>query len=367
MKVHSAKFVWVCVWLCGYVCIWLYICEREREIVCVCVCVGGGGWECVCVCVCMCVCPSALTDLWEVRMRVLPLARTWDRMFHSCRLAPGSMPEEGSSSRITAGPPTSAMAVLSLRLLPPLSTETGMTWSAVTDTSATHTDMDDLINSHRHLCCPHRHGWPEQQSQTPLLPTQTWMTWSTVTDTSAAHTDMDDLINSHRHLCCPHRHGWPDQQSQTPPLPTQTWMTWSTVTDTSAAHTDMDDLNNSHRHLHCPHRHGRSDQQWQTWSNMDDLINSDRQTWSNMDTWSTWQADTSKTHDLIISDRQTWTDMKHMHDTIFVQDHILVWLLEGGFILKQRNTVGRVKGILEQAGFCTGFSTHVRKNTVQSK
>ena len=82
----------------------------------------------VCLFIIVSVCPSpSLTDLCEVRIRVLPLARTWERMFHSCRLAPGSMPEDGSSSRMTAGPPTSAMAVLSLRLLPPLPTQTYVT------------------------------------------------------------------------------------------------------------------------------------------------------------------------------------------------------------------------------------------------
>ena len=38
---------------------------------------------------------------------------------HRKRLAPGSMPVEGSSSRTTAGSPTRATATLSFRLLPP--------------------------------------------------------------------------------------------------------------------------------------------------------------------------------------------------------------------------------------------------------
>ena len=60
------------------------------------------------------------TDLWEVRTNVRPLARTWERTFHSWRLAAGSTPADGSSSSRKGGSPTSAMAALSFRLLPPL-------------------------------------------------------------------------------------------------------------------------------------------------------------------------------------------------------------------------------------------------------
>lgn len=50
----------------------------------------------------------------------LPLSRALVTASQSRRRATGSMPVVGSSSRTTAGFPIRAMAVLNLRLLPPL-------------------------------------------------------------------------------------------------------------------------------------------------------------------------------------------------------------------------------------------------------
>jgi len=58
--------------------------------------------------------------LCDVIMIEQPLARASDRASQSILLAPGSIPVLGSSSSTTGGFPTSAMAVLSFRLLPPL-------------------------------------------------------------------------------------------------------------------------------------------------------------------------------------------------------------------------------------------------------
>lgn len=49
-----------------------------------------------------------------------PHSRVLVTASQSRRLATGSMPVEGSSRKITGGPPIRAMPVLSLRLLPPL-------------------------------------------------------------------------------------------------------------------------------------------------------------------------------------------------------------------------------------------------------
>ena len=67
---------------------------------------------------------ALLTDLWEVSMIVLPLSRTWDKVFHIRRLATGSTPVVGSSRKIIEGLPISAMPVLNFLLLPPLNTIT---------------------------------------------------------------------------------------------------------------------------------------------------------------------------------------------------------------------------------------------------
>ena len=58
--------------------------------------------------------------LCDVSMMVLPAFLTSTSVFQSCRLATGSMPVVGSSRKTIGGSPTNAMAVLSLRLLPPL-------------------------------------------------------------------------------------------------------------------------------------------------------------------------------------------------------------------------------------------------------
>ena len=58
--------------------------------------------------------------LWDVRISVLPLARTCERTFQSWRLAAGSIPVVGSSRRMNGGSPINAMAVLSFLLFPPL-------------------------------------------------------------------------------------------------------------------------------------------------------------------------------------------------------------------------------------------------------
>lgn len=52
-----------------------------------------------------------------------PSARTRDSASHNSLLATGSIPVVGSSRNTTGGSPTSDMAVLSLRLFPPLERE----------------------------------------------------------------------------------------------------------------------------------------------------------------------------------------------------------------------------------------------------
>ena len=49
-----------------------------------------------------------------------PETMTFDNEFHNIRLATGSIPEDGSSKKINKGSPHNAIAVLNLRLLPPL-------------------------------------------------------------------------------------------------------------------------------------------------------------------------------------------------------------------------------------------------------
>ena len=61
-----------------------------------------------------------LCYLCDVSTRVLPEARILDSVSHSKRLATGSIPDVGSSRKITGGSPIKAIAVLNLRLLPPL-------------------------------------------------------------------------------------------------------------------------------------------------------------------------------------------------------------------------------------------------------
>lgn len=53
----------------------------------------------------------------------LPDSRARATVSQSRRRATGSMPVDGSSRKMTAGSPMRAMAVLSLRLLPPLGVE----------------------------------------------------------------------------------------------------------------------------------------------------------------------------------------------------------------------------------------------------
>ena len=53
-------------------------------------------------------------------MMHLPLSLTLHITSQRCRLAAGSMPVVGSSKYMTGGSPMRAIAVLSLRLLPPL-------------------------------------------------------------------------------------------------------------------------------------------------------------------------------------------------------------------------------------------------------
>lgn len=60
------------------------------------------------------------SHLCDVRMSVVPADRSLDSVSHSVRRATGSIPLVGSSRNTTGGAPTSAIAVDSLRLLPPL-------------------------------------------------------------------------------------------------------------------------------------------------------------------------------------------------------------------------------------------------------
>lgn len=58
--------------------------------------------------------------LCDVRTIACPLSLTWAIVSHNCRRATGSIPVVGSSKKTIGGSPTSATAVLNLRLLPPL-------------------------------------------------------------------------------------------------------------------------------------------------------------------------------------------------------------------------------------------------------
>lgn len=58
--------------------------------------------------------------LWDVRMTAFPLSRIFITVSQRRRRAFGSMPVDGSSSKITEGFPIVAIAVLSRRLFPPL-------------------------------------------------------------------------------------------------------------------------------------------------------------------------------------------------------------------------------------------------------
>lgn len=64
--------------------------------------------------------PPNEPHLWEVIMMALPLSRVHVTISQSRRRATGSIPVDGSSSRTTEVFPIRAIAVLSLRLVPPL-------------------------------------------------------------------------------------------------------------------------------------------------------------------------------------------------------------------------------------------------------
>lgn len=68
--------------------------------------------------------PARSSHLWEVKMMDLPHSRVRVTASQSKRRATGSMPVEGSSRKMTGGPPIRAMPALSFRLLPPLQGET---------------------------------------------------------------------------------------------------------------------------------------------------------------------------------------------------------------------------------------------------
>lgn len=70
-------------------------------------------------------CPEKC-HLWDVKMMDLPHSRVRVTASQSKRRATGSMPVEGSSRKITGGPPIRAMPALSFRLLPPLRKAMGM-------------------------------------------------------------------------------------------------------------------------------------------------------------------------------------------------------------------------------------------------
>ncbi len=75
-----------------------------------------------------------------------PFSMTCLRMrSHRKRLAPGSMPVEGSSMSTTAGLPTRATATLSLRLLPPLYD------SHTLESGSTGCQKNDLYSVSRHM------------------------------------------------------------------------------------------------------------------------------------------------------------------------------------------------------------------------
>lgn len=58
--------------------------------------------------------------LWEVMIMAFPDSRVRVTESHSSLRATGSIPVEGSSRKMTGGPPIRAMPALSFRLLPPL-------------------------------------------------------------------------------------------------------------------------------------------------------------------------------------------------------------------------------------------------------
>lgn len=69
----------------------------------------------------------------------LPHSRVRVTASQSKRLATGSMPVEGSSRKITGGPPMRAMPALSFRLLPPLQREMGMGTETRQENRKSHT------------------------------------------------------------------------------------------------------------------------------------------------------------------------------------------------------------------------------------
>lgn len=64
--------------------------------------------------------PPNESHLWEVIIMALPLSRASVTASQSRRRATGSMPVDGSSSKMTEGFPIRAIAALNLRLVPPL-------------------------------------------------------------------------------------------------------------------------------------------------------------------------------------------------------------------------------------------------------
>lgn len=58
--------------------------------------------------------------LWDVMIMAFPDSRVRVTASHSSLLATGSIPVEGSSRKMTGGPPIRAIPALSFRLLPPL-------------------------------------------------------------------------------------------------------------------------------------------------------------------------------------------------------------------------------------------------------
>ncbi len=68
--------------------------------------------------------------LWDVRIKVRPLALTFSSVSQSSLRATGSIPVVGSSRKMMGGSPTKAMAVLNFRLLPPLGTKKKTSFNA---------------------------------------------------------------------------------------------------------------------------------------------------------------------------------------------------------------------------------------------
>jgi hypothetical protein len=93
---------------------------------------------------------SASSILWVVRMTALFLSRyeILETTYHINLRASGSIPAEGSSSKIIGGLPNVAIATDNLRLLPPLKVpDAFLRWSLKFNSSIAFSTISFLISS----------------------------------------------------------------------------------------------------------------------------------------------------------------------------------------------------------------------------